>query len=316
MKLINTVSGSIEPNELGFTDIHDHIWKSGGMEVLEDKDFGIESIEKSHEEVMRFAKAGGRTILDMQPLGVGRGINEMKAIAKDTGVNIIAITGFHRGALYDKAHFVHKYNIKQITDIILSEIEKGIEINDFCGPAAEHSDVKPGVVKAGTSYYKITPLEEKLMTVVANVSMETGIPINTHTHMGTMGLEQARFFKKMGVSPEKICIGHMDRNADLVYHRQVLKEGVYVQYDCVARVKYHPLIDTMNLINALGEEGWADRIMIGGDWGRASYLQSYGGQPGLEFIPRYMPGLMQEYGISEDIISRIFYDNPRVYLPY
>jgi phosphotriesterase-related protein len=316
MKTIKTVNGPIAPEELGFTDIHDHVWKSGGMEVREDKDFGIESVEKSHQELISFAKAGGKALVDMQPIGLGRGINELKAIAKDTGVHLIAITGFHRGSLYDKAHFVHKYSIEQLTELVASEVEKGIEVNDFCGPFTEHSEVLPGLVKAGTSYYKITPLEEKLMKVVARVSLRTGIPINTHTHVGTMGLEQARMFKQEGVEPAKICIGHLDRNADLVYHRQVLKEGVYVQYDCVARVKYHPLSDTMGLIKALSEEGYADRIMIGGDWGRASYLQAYGGEPGLEFIPKHLPELMKLYGISEEVIRRIFIDNPKEYLAY
>jgi predicted metal-dependent phosphotriesterase family hydrolase len=44
MKTIKTVNGPVKPEELGFCDIHDHLWKSGGMEVREDKDFAIESI--------------------------------------------------------------------------------------------------------------------------------------------------------------------------------------------------------------------------------------------------------------------------------
>ena len=316
MKMIQTVFGPISPDKLGFTDIHDHTWKSGGMEVIEDKDFGIESIEKSRQELLMFKEAGGDSMVDMQPLGAGRGINQMKAIAKDTGVNLIPVTGFHKEALYDKAHFVYKYTIEQITNILISEVEKGIEVNDFCGPIVEHSDAKPGLVKAGTSYYKITPLEEKMLEIVARTSLATGIPINSHTQYGTMGLEQAQFLKKQGVAPNKICIGHMDRNPDLVYHRKVLKEGVYVQYDCVARIKYHPVSDTMNLIKTLSEEGYADKIMIGGDWGRASYLKAYGGSPGFAFIPEKFPGMMREYGISDEVIDRIFYQNPKEYLPY
>ena len=316
MKTIKTVNGPITPDQLGFTDIHDHVWKSGGMEVVEDKDFGIESVEKSNQELKSYAAAGGKSLVDMQPIGLGRGIEELKAIAKDTDVNLIAITGFHRGALYDKAHWVHKYSIDQIIEIVTSEVEKGIEVNDFCGPFNKHSNVFPGVVKAGSSYYKITPLERKLMEAVSKVSVNTDIPIMTHTHVGTMGLEQAQIFKSFGVAPEKICIGHMDRNADLVYHRSVLREGVYVQYDCVARVKYHPLSDTMELIKALCKEGYANRIMIGGDWGRASYLQAYNGEPGLEFLPKHFPGLMREYGISDEIIQRIFVENPKSFLPY
>jgi len=316
MKTVKTVFGEISADELGFVDIHDHLWKSGGMEVIEDKDFGIESIEKSRIELQSFISAGGTTMVDMQPLGVGRGIRELKAIAEGLDAHVIAVTGFHRGKLYDKTHFVHRYSIEQLVDIIVSEVELGIEVNDFCGPIIEHSDVKPGLVKAGTSYYVITPLEEKLLRVVARVSLKTGIPIKTHTHMGTMGLEQIRILKEEGVESNKICIGHLDRNADPIYHELVLKEGVFVQYDCIARVKYHPVSDTMNLIKTLSEKGYAEKIMIGGDWGRSSYLKAYNGAPGFEFIPKYLPAIMIQYGISEEIIRKIFYENPKQFLPY
>ncbi len=316
MKTIKTVYGQINPDELGFTDIHNHLWKKGGMEVLEDKDFAIDDIEKSRQELQRYAKAGGKALVDMQPIGLGRGIEELKEIAKDSDVHVIAVTGFHRGKLYDKAHFVNKYSLDQLVEIVTSEVEKGIEVNDFCGPFTKHSDVLPGLVKAGSSYYQITPLEEKLMKTVARVNLKTDIPIKTHTHVGTMGVEQANLFISQGVEPSKICIGHLDRNADLVYHQQVLKTGVYVQYDCVARVKYHPLSDTMNLVKALSEQGYENRIMIGGDWGRASYLQAYGGEPGLEFVPKHLPSLMKDYGISDEVIQRIFIENPKEFLAY
>jgi phosphotriesterase-related protein len=316
MKTIKTLRGEISPEQLGFVDIHDHLWKSGGMEVIEDKDFGIESIEKSRKELQSYVDAGGKTMVDMQPLGVGRGINELIAINEGIDANIIAITGFHRGKLYDKTHFVHKYSIEQLVDIIVSEVEKGIEVNDFCGPIVKHSGVKPGLVKAGTSYYIITPLEEKLLRVVARVSVKTGIPIKTHTHMGTMGLEQVRIFKEEGVQAEKICIGHLDRNADPVYHEMVLREGVFVQYDCVARVKYNPVSATMDLIKSMSDKGYGNRIMIGGDWGRASYLKAYNGAPGFEFIPKYLPSLMKEYGVDDETINNIFYENPKKFLAY
>lgn len=316
MKTIKTVKGPINPDQLGFCDLHEHLWKSGGMEVFKDADFGIESIEKSRAELELYRQAGGRGIVDMQPIGVGRGINQLKEIAKDVDVHLIAVTGFHREAMYDKAHFVYKYSLDQIVELVLAEVEKGIEVNDFCGPFVEHSDVLPGVVKAGTGYYKISPLEEKLLKVAGKVSAKTGIPVMTHTQWGTMGLEQVEILKAQGVPAEKICIGHLDRNADLTYHRMVLREGVYVQYDCVARVKYHPVSDTMELIRELSKEGYADRIMIGGDWGRASYLKSYGGSPGLDFIPRQLPGLMREYGISDEVIQRIFVENPKEFLAF
>lgn len=316
MKTIKTIHGEITPDQLGFVDIHEHLWKSGGMEVVEDKDFAIDDIQKSRDELKSYINAGGKTIIDMQPLGVGRGINELLEINEDIDANVIAITGFHRGALYDKAHFVHKYSVDELVKIVQSEVEEGIEINDFCGPIVKRSKIKPGIIKGGTSYYKVTKLEEKLLRVIARVSVNTGIPIMTHTHFGTMGLEQVKIFKEEGVSPEKICIGHLDRNNDPYYHKKVLKEGVYVQYDCVARIKYHPVSDTINLIKEMAELGYSDKILIGGDWGRHSYYKSYNGAPGLEFIPKQFLDILRDGEVAEDIINKIFYENPKVFLPY
>jgi len=316
MAKIRTIFGDIQPSELGFTDMHDHIWKSGGMEMVPDHDFALENAPASREELKAYVAAGGKAIVDMQCLGVGRSIEKMCWISEGTGAHIIASTGFQRGELYDSTHFVHRYDPDEILEIIVSEVQEGIEINDFCGPIVKRSPSKAGVIKGGSGYYKISPLELKLLPISARASLATGAPVITHTHQGTMGYEQAKIFKGEGLEPEKICIGHLDRDCDPVYHERVLREGVYVQYDCIARVKYHPIYDTMELIKAMDKKGYGDRIMIGGDWGRASYMKAYGGSPGLEYIPGILAKNMLEYGISEDLIYKIFYENPARYLAF
>src|SRR5690606_41373386 len=123
------------------------LWEAGGMDVIEDGDYAIEDLENSRAELKRYVDAGGKSLTDMQPIGVGRGIRELKEHAKGIHAHVIAATGFHRAGLYDKAHFVYKYSLDQIVELVLAEVEKGIEVNDFCGPFVEHSDVLPGVVK-------------------------------------------------------------------------------------------------------------------------------------------------------------------------
>ena len=316
MKQVKTVHGDVNSNELGFVDIHDHVWKSGGMEVLHDKDFAIEDVQKSRRELESFVAAQGKTMVDMQPIGVGRDILKLQEISKGLQVNLVAVTGFHKGAFYDKSHFAHRYDIDQLVDLVASEVTEGIEVNDFCGPLVKRSDAKPGLVKAASGYYKISPLEDKLLRVVARVSNKTGIPIKTHTDYGTMGLEQVNIFKSEGVPPEKICIGHLDRNADPYYHAAVLREGVYIQYDCVARIKYHPVSETVELIKLMKNKGYGRKIMIGGDWGRASYLKAYNGAPGFEYLPRNFVPLLRDYEVDEEVINNIFYCNPAEYLAY
>lgn len=317
MASVKTVFGEISPSDLGFVDIHDHLWKCGGMEVIHDKDFALDNLEKCRGELRSFIAAGGKTMVDMQPLGLGRDIEKLKAIAVDLPVNVLSVTGFHKGSFYDKTHFANRYDLDQLIDMVTAEVTEGIEINDYCGPFVKRSSTKAGLVKAGTSYYKISALEEKLLKVVARVSKATGIPVITHTDYGTMGLEQAKILKSEGVEPEKICIGHLDRNPDPYYHASVLKEGVFVQYDCVARIKYHTVAASVDLIKKFSSEGYADKLLIGGDWGRSSYFKTYGGGPGLEYLPKEFTRLLAEdYQVSEGVIRKLFYTNPANYLAY
>lgn len=317
MLSVKTIFGEISPRDLGFVDSHDHLWKCGGMEVTHDKDFALDNLEKCRTELQSFIAAGGKTMVDMQPLGLGRDIEKLKTIAADLPVNVISVTGFHKGSFYDKIHFANRYDIDQLIEMVAAEVTEGIEVNDYCGPFVKRSDTKAGLVKAGTSYYKVSALEDKLLRVVARVSKKTGIPVITHTDYGTMGLEQVKILKDEGVEPEKICIGHLDRNPDPYYHASVLKEGVFVQYDCVARIKYHTVAASVDLIKKFSNEGYADKLLIGGDWGRASYFKAYAGGPGLEYLPKTFTRILKEdYSVSEEVIRKIFYDNPSKYLAY
>lgn len=316
MGTIKTIFGEIQPEDLGFVDMHEHLWKESMLESWENPDFVINDITKSQEELLDFERAGGKSLVDMQPLGAGRNIEKLREIAGPSHVNIIAVTGFHKESFYHKSHFINCYQIDELEDLVVSEILQGIEINDFNGPLVRRSKSKAGALKCASSYYNISSLEKKLIESVAKASIRTGAPIITHTEMGTMGLEQAKLIKSYGVVAEKICIGHLDRNIDPIVHEMILNEGVYVQYDCVARVKYHPIGETMNLILKMAEKGYGHRILIGGDWGRASYLKAYKGGPGLAYLPETFRSRARSYGLSDELLHKIFYENPAYFLPF
>ena len=71
MAFIRTVLGDITPSEFGVCDAHDHMIRSGGPEVLEDKDFLLDDVEASKKELKRWAAAGGRSMVCMDPIGCG-----------------------------------------------------------------------------------------------------------------------------------------------------------------------------------------------------------------------------------------------------
>ena len=77
MAFIRTVLGDIDPSEFGVCDSHDHMIRSGGPEVVESKDFLLDDVEASRKELERWAEAGGKSMVCMDPIGCGRNVPEI-----------------------------------------------------------------------------------------------------------------------------------------------------------------------------------------------------------------------------------------------
>ncbi len=131
-----------------------------------------------------------------------------------------------------------------------------------------------------------------------------------------MGLEQIAVFQEEGVDPARVAIGHVDRKQEYDYHRALLDTGAYVIYDHISKEKYAPDRDRVATLKRLIEEGYGDRIMLSGDFGRSSYWTSNGGGPGLTYILwRFVPWLIAE-GVSKDAVWAMLIDNPARFLTF
>jgi phosphotriesterase-related protein len=58
------------------------------------------------------------------------------------------------------------------------------------------------------------------------------------------------------------------------------------------------------------EAGYGKQILWGGDLARRSYFVSYGGGPGLDYVPKRFVSRMRNEGFGEEEIEDIFINNP------
>ncbi len=313
MAFIRTIHGDIDPKEMGVTNTHEHLIRIGGAEVaLHGEDMRLPDVDKAVQEATRFMAAGGKTIVDCNPIGVGRDIVKLLEVNEQIpGLNLIVTTGFHASHVYDKVvHWVVRYSVEEIADLIIAEIEEGIDEHDYMGPIVKRSKAKAGCIKIGTSYGMITPFEEKEIKAAAIAAKETGAVINTHTSHGTMALEQVQWFLKLGVKPEQIIIGHVQRIPDAWYHKKIAALGASFSYDGGYRVKYWPDRFRIELIKEMIRAGYQKHITLSTDSGKKSYQIAYGAGTGIdydliEFVPR-----LREEGVSESAIEDILVNNP------
>lgn len=301
MAEIMTTRGPITPDQLGVTDYHEHLYVEppGWLHKI-DPDFALNSVEKSAEELQRFAAAGGRTLCELTAVDFGRNVHKLKAVADLVPeVNVILTAGYNRP--YYMGRWLAAVSEADMVRDTVRDLTVGID----------GTDIKAGIIKCGTEYNNFNANGQKLVRVAAAAYRETGRPVITHTTAGTMGYEQASLLIEHGVDAHRITLSHMDRNLDYFEHLRVARMGVYLGYDSFGKAKYGPETDRLDLLRQLLDAGVGQRILIGNDLGRPSYWKAYGGGPGLDYVLSQLTRRMLDNGFTQAELDMLLIDNPR-----
>lgn len=301
MTKIQTVLGPIASEELGITYSHDHVlFQPPPLLAQQDPDLCLDSVEAAVEELTHFKAAGGQALVEMSTVDVGRDPEKLRSISQATGVHIIAATGYNKGIFCDP--LVAAKTEDEITAEMVRDMMEGMD----------GTPIRAGVIKAASSKNQMTPSEEKVFRAAAQAHRRTSAPISTHTEAGTVALEQIALLRSLGVKPEHIIIGHLDRKLDWEYHRAVAETGVYMGFDQISKEKYWPDARRIEFIKRLVESGHGHQILLSSDLARKSYWPSYGfgNGPGLTYILwRFVPWLLEQ-GVAREVIDDLLIRNP------
>lgn len=309
-EFFRTVLGDKPISEMGLTYSHEHIVIEDSYVTAANPAFLLNDIDKISKELTNFYDAGGRTVVDTMPANSGRNILKSVEVSQKSDVNIIVPTGIHLEIYYPEHHWRYTYTEDELTRLFIADIEEGIDEFDYTGPFVKRTPHKAGLIKLATGDEPFTKHQEKIFRAVVNAHLETGAPILTHTNFGRQALEQAKLFEKLGAKLEHVVLSHVDRAKDVDYNRHVLDIGVRVEYDSAFRweLKNQPN-HTFNLLEILLPE-YPDQIVMGMDMAKNAYWKSYGGEPGLNYLIKTIPGFLESKGLSE-YYQKLFFDNPK-----
>lgn len=295
---VMTALGPIDPGALGFTLHHEHVIAKPLDVGASDPDLMLDDPARSLAELEDAFNVGLRAIVDMTPADYGRDSTEIRWVAQRSPVHLIVATGHHKD-LHARP-MLGETTIDEIAARNIADVREGID----------GSDVRAGVIKAGTSLNTITPVEERVLRAAARAHLETGAPISTHTDKGTMALEQIEILKEEGVDPSRVIIGHLDFMLDEAYLTSVLDTGAWISFDQISKSKYAPDQDRASMVKRLSDRGYLEQLLLSGDLARKSYLLAYGGEPGLRYLVERFPLLLMEAGLTAPQVRTLFVDNP------
>ena len=316
-RIVRTVLGDIPAEEIGVTDAHDHLIRSGGPEIKLDINFLMDDVNAGKKEFGRFIEAGGKTMVCMDPIGCGRNVPKMLEIAEEYRGkgHIMMTTGFQKGSNYDpRTSFLATVSVEKVAEMMALEIEEGMDIHSYNGPVVERTKAKAGLIKAGTSYRLITKLEEKAIKVAALTQKMTGCPISFQTDFGTMGLEIVEILKENGADLEHTVLCHVQRNPDRRYYERLLDTGINLCFEESNKAQYRPDTEIAENMTWLIEKGYGSQRLLGVDGGRkealASYMEPQGRAYGLEYMLTDFVPTLEYCGASKSAIKTILEKNP------
>lgn len=296
-----SVTGPVPAADLGPAYCHEHLLTDPAPRLAgEDRDLVLDDEARSAAELRDFRVAGGRTLVEVTAPEFGRSPAGLRRLAEATGVTVIATTGHVCTEYWSGVLDLDPVPEAALADRFVTDLLAGMD----------GTEVRAGIIKAGSSRDEVTPTEAKVLRAAARAQRETGAPITTHTTAGTVPLEQVRILERAGADLDHVCIGHLDRRLDWPTHRELAGTGVFLGYDCVSKEQYQPDALRAEFVARLAEAGYGDRVVLSGDLARRSYLRAWGGGPGYGYLLGPFQELLRQAGLDGAQRRALLVGNP------
>ncbi|WP_030948983.1 phosphotriesterase family protein [Streptomyces sp. NRRL S-646] len=293
MSSVRTVLGDVRPEDLGVCDAHDHLFLSSPQLPGQE----LSDASAARAELEAFRAAGGASVVQWTPLGMGRRAADLPLLSRAAGVHVVCATGLHQAAHY--APELLKKLRGRLADVFVSELTDGIGT----------SGVRAGLVKVAGGFHALDAHARWTMTAAAEAHHATGAPIAVHLEMGTGALDVLDLLcGELGVPPERVILGHLNRSPDLVVQRQAAEAGCWLAFDGPSRAHHATDWRMPVAVRALTEAGFGHRLLLGGDTVVAG-ARSVDGGPGMPYLlGGVRPRLALELG--EELVNRVLTENP------
>jgi phosphotriesterase-related protein len=277
--------------------MHEHLRIDLSKEKGDD-DCLLDAFDDIRDELKALAARGLTRAVDMSCRGMGRDYEYLDRMEQETGLELIVSTGFYKDPFLPPE--AEKGTVRELASLMVSDIEQG------CEGTLQKARI---IGEVGSSLNRMTANEEKVFRAAAMAHEKTGVPISTHTTLGTLGVEQAILLTSLGVEPSRIIIGHLDLAGDLDRIYRVLDEGLYVEFDTIGKIKYLPDETRAAFISACCKRGYSGQLLLSMDITRKSHLKASGGSGYAYLVDHFLPAL-KEADVSAEAIADMLEHNP------
>ena len=241
---------------------------------------------------------GVSALVDGGHADMGRDLAFLRSVSEQSGMPIIASGGYYIDPFYPD-------EVRHGTD---DEIAESL--------AAAAAAERWGAFGEIGSSAEITADERKMLRAVGKAHLATNLPVFTHTANGLEAVTQLDILESVGVSPDRIVIGHMGglEDPEATVHRAIAARGAYVGFD---RLGGGPEEDghKVPMVQAMLDAGHVERVLLASDFALASDTQLRGGAGYAKTITQFVP-MLREAGVDDATIHTLTIDNPLRFMAF
>ena len=349
-----SVRGPIDPNKLGATIMHEHLFIDHRKKVqptydtpateiaLWDQKVTLANLHLARErkpisdnwiladeevaatEVAEFRNSGGNTVVDVTSKGIRPDPVALRRVSYATGLNVIMGTGWYTKPFHPED--MDQRTVEELTDEIVRDITVGVG----------DTGIRSGIIgEVGIDGNPITANEIKSIQAAARASRATGAAMTFHrAGVGREKLQVLGIIGEEGGDLTRTILGHSDMIAgDLPLMKELLELGPFIEFDLLGRLDV-PLslpptsgevaapaqglafaaLVSEGIVNLI-EAGYGDRILLSQDVCTKTQLKAYGGTGYSFVVDRFLPHL-QTMGVTQRQIDKLMVENPRQALTF
>lgn len=317
MKTVQTVLGPVATDQLGSVLMHEHICTSSmGVATHYPQLYAADYEQRILRDLETMRDNGITTVVDASPVCLGRDVRVLERVSRQTGVHIIATTGWW-GC---EPPYVGPTTAEQWARCFADDITKG----------CDSTDIKAGILKAAMDKEGPTEWKKKIHYAVGLAHLETGAKIMLHTYCPTETPRfQLQFLKDVGVDMNHVVVDHIPETTDLDFVKWIYDQGVWLGMDRLPIVQlpgfYAVATDTrIKFIKTMLDAGMGDRMLFSHDFMSTSTL--YDNQPEdvqayvaaqcpgrFLFLKNYIFPKLGEMGVDPEALWQMTIDHPRAF---
>ena len=340
---VQTVTGLIDPEELGITLMHEHLLLDVGAYFDEPGEAGIRAwvdapltvdrlgyialywhVNRDNTVILderfaadqaeRFMLAGGRTVVDTTNVGLGRDPLALARISRRTGLNIVMGSGYYV-RLFHPADMAER-DEDRITGEIVRDITVGVG----------GTGVRAGIIGEVGNMWPPQDDEVRALRAAARAQVETGAAITVHPGFDPQSppsiLDE---LGRAGADLSRVVMGHLDTFHDRGLLAELAASGCYLQWDTYGNEETlfgevgsgsgsaldmpsdEQRLDALEFVAGLG---YLDRVLISQDVFLKCMTVAYGSKGYGHIVTNILPRLLAR-GWEGQQVEALMVANPR-----